>query len=177
MDKKLHLGCGNRKIHGFVNIDIRGEVEPDVICDIFKISEKFENIDLIYTCHTLEHAHREQVPEILTDWYTALKPGGILRLSVPDLKAVCEYYVETENLDNLYGLIYGGQKNPFDFHYTGFDYNTLRRIVKQVGFREFRRYDWRKTEHSFVDDYGQSYLPHMDKLKGRCMSLNVECVK
>ena len=52
---KLNLGCGNRKIHGFVNVDARKDVFPDVIYDVAKIHEKFENVDLVYACHVLEH--------------------------------------------------------------------------------------------------------------------------
>ena len=40
---KLNLGCGNRKIHNFINVDARKEVNPDVVCDVAKIHEKFEN--------------------------------------------------------------------------------------------------------------------------------------
>jgi len=46
-----------------------------------------------------------------------------------------------------------------------------------VGFKEVVRYDWRKTEHFYVDDYSQAYLPHMDKTNGKLMSLNVEAIK
>lgn len=34
---------------------------------------------------------------------------------------------------------------------------------------------WKNTEHSQFDDYSQSYIPHMDKINGTLMSLNVEC--
>lgn len=53
---KLNLGCYNRKIHGFVNVDIREETEPDVVDDISKL-EKFScnSVDLIYSCHSFEH--------------------------------------------------------------------------------------------------------------------------
>jgi hypothetical protein len=39
------------------------------------------------------------------------------------------------------------------------------------------KYDWRDTEHSELDDFSQSYLPHMDKDNGKLMSLNIEAVK
>ena len=49
---KLNLGCYDRKIDGFINVDIREDVEPDVPDDVFKL-EKFEknSADLIYACH------------------------------------------------------------------------------------------------------------------------------
>ena len=34
---KLHLGCFHKKIHGFTNVDIREDVEPDLVDDVFKL--------------------------------------------------------------------------------------------------------------------------------------------
>ena len=34
---KLNLGCGNRKMYGFVNVDARQEVNPDIIYNVAKI--------------------------------------------------------------------------------------------------------------------------------------------
>ena len=32
---KLNLGCYDRKIYGFVNVDVREDVEPDVVVVVF----------------------------------------------------------------------------------------------------------------------------------------------
>ena len=181
---KLNLGCGDRKIHGFINIDARDDIAPDVVCDISHISEQFKNVDLIYACHVLEHfpkksSHFYQTSymELLKDWYDTLKSGGILRLAIPDFDAVVDYYHQAGSLDDLYCMIYGGQKYDFDFHFHCWNFKSLCEDLTQIGFKEIRKYDWRKTEHSYVDDYSQAYLPHMDKIKGRLMSLNVEATK
>ena len=53
---KLNLGCGDRKLHGFVNIDVREDIKPDVVCDITAINSQYDNeVELIYACHVLEH--------------------------------------------------------------------------------------------------------------------------
>ena len=54
---------------------------------------------------------------------------------------------------------------------------TLRSDLLKVGFQNVKIYDWRETEHFFVDDYSQAYLPHMDKANGKLMSLNIEAIK
>jgi hypothetical protein len=46
-----------------------------------------------------------------------------------------------------------------------------------VGFQQVRRWDWRNTDHSQVDDYSQAYLPHLKKQNGQLMSLNLEAIK
>tara|TARA_R110000823_G_scaffold303100_1_gene424411 strand:- start:1295 stop:1864 length:570 start_codon:yes stop_codon:yes gene_type:complete len=181
---KLNLGCGNRKMHGFINVDAREDVKPDFVADVTKINEQFNGVDLIYACHVLEHfplkpSTFQPTPykEVLKNWFSTLKDGGVLRLAIPDIDAACRYYVDTGDLDILYAFFYGGQKYDFDFHYHCWNFETLKRDLLEVGFKEVNLYDWSKTEHFYVDDYSQAYLPHMDKKNGKLMSLNVEAIK
>lgn len=181
---KLNLGCGNKQIKSFINIDGRKEVNPDVVMDITKISSVFENVDLIYTCHVLEHFPYKPlsfssitVKEVIEDWYKALKIGGELRISVPDFQAIAEHYFIHKDLNPLRAFLVGGQKYDFDQHYSVWDFNSLSKLLKEVGFQYVELYDWKKTEHSYCDDYSQSYLPHMDKINGKMMSLNVKGIK
>jgi hypothetical protein len=111
-------------------------------------------------------------------WNEVLKPGGVLRISVPDLEAVFAAYFYHKDLRLLQNFLYGSQKHPYDFHYTGWDFQTMKEDLEAAGFVNVRRYDWQKTPpHNYVDDYSQAYLPHMEKIKGKLMSLNVEANK
>ena len=175
---KLHLGCGEKIIKGFVNVDIRKFDGVDVVSDITNLKNFNPNsISLIYASHVLEHISRRDYLNVLRHWYDLLKPNGILRISVPDIESVFEHYSEYKNLEILRGLIWGGQTYGENYHYCGWDFNTIYDDLSKIGFENIKRYDWRNTEHSDVDDYSQCYLPHMDKKNGKLMSLNVECVK
>lgn len=183
---KLHLGCYYRKIHGYVNVDIRPEVEPDLVEDVFALSSLTEeSADVIYACHVLEHTTRDKALLALARWYALLKPHGVLRLAVPDMEAVCKYYLEHGSLADLSAFFWGSQKHPYDTHYTGWDFRTLKSDLEQVGFKNVCRYDWRETEHFYVDDYSQCYLPKMtyksrrltDTIEGTLLSLNVKAQK
>jgi predicted SAM-dependent methyltransferase len=175
---KLHLGCYDRKIHGFVNIDIREDVNPDVVDDVFKL-KKFEknSVDLIYACHVLEHADYVDSELAMRRWFEILKPGGRLRLAVPDMEAHFAHYYYHKDLRLLHSTFWGSQKHPYDYHKNGWDYKKLQEDLKNVGFRDIMRYNWRETEHFHIDDYSQTYFPHMDKESGKLMSLNVEAIK
>ena len=138
------------------------------------------SVSLIYASHVLEHFGRHAYKAVLEEWFRVLKPGGILRLSVPDFSACAAVYYENglaDGLSGLVGLIAGGQRNEHDFHKMIFDEDFLRRELLDTGFREVRRWDWRTTEHADVDDYSQAYIPHLHKEDGRLMSLNLEAVK
>lgn len=185
-ENKLHLGCGKKKIHGYINVDANQLVNPDVIDDCIELKTfKEKTIDVIYACHILEHFIRERAKLALTRWYQLLKPNGVLRISVPDLKAIFEYYQTTNDIAGLQNLLYGDQKDQFNYHYVGYDEVLLKEILFSIGFKDIKRYDWQDTEHFYIDDYSQCYLPKISyssrrkgsKVEGKLVSLNLEAIK
>ena len=175
---KLNLGCYDRKIDGFVNVDIREDVEPDMLDDVFKL-EKFEknSVDLIYACHVLEHADYKESEIAMKRWFDVLKKGGTLRLAVPDMEAHFAHYYYHKDLRLLHSTFWGSQRHEYDYHKNGWDFKKLEEDLTAAGFSVIKKYDWKKTEHFYVDDYSQTYFPHMDKENGKLMSLNVEAIK
>jgi len=175
---KLHLGCGKRTIPGFVHIDAIDYPHIDHVASIDNLSFiANDSVDLIYNCHVLEHFKRRDVSRVLIEWRRILKPGGTLRISVPDFAKLCEVYQKYGNLDLVLGALFGRQDYLYNIHYNVFDFRVLERELLAAGFTDVRRYDWRKTEHAAVDDYSQAFVPHMDKENGILISLNVECNK
>lgn len=178
---KLHLGCGKKYIPGFFHIDISPGDNIDYVCSADNIQNFGVNsVDLIYASHVLEHFGRWEYERILRHWYGLLKPGGVLRLAVPDFAACVEVYNSLgfeDGLTGLVGLFVGGQRNEYDFHKMIFDKKTLSNTLFEIGFSSVRPWDWRLTEHSDIDDFSQAYLPHMDKQNGKLMSLNLEALK
>jgi len=175
---KLHLGCGEKFIPGFVHIDIRKFPHIDYVSSVDKL-DMFKNnsVDLIYACHLLEHFRRNQIEGVLKEWYRVLKPNGILRLAVPDFEKIVEVYLKYKDLKLILGPLFGRQDYPENTHYVTFDFLTLSKILKKIGFKKIYRYDWQNTIHKDYDDYSQSYIPHMDKKHGILISLNIEAIK
>jgi predicted SAM-dependent methyltransferase len=175
---KLHLGCGKRFIPGFIHIDAIDYPHVDHVTSIDSLSFIPDNtIDLIYNCHVLEHFKRRDVPRILAEWLRVLRPGGTLRVAVPDFAALSKLYQMNGDLGQIIGALIGRQDYLYNIHYNVFDYNTLKICLETVGFKEIRHFNWRETEHADVDDFSQAYIPHMDKENGILISLNVECSK
>lgn len=174
---KLHIGTGSTYLPNWINVDIFSFVQADIYSNAMNLPYERESCDLIYASHVLEHFNRHVVLAVLTHWRDLLKVGGILRLAVPNFKAVCEYYAETGDLCKLIGLLYGGQSNVLDKHHIIFDEATLTWDLQKVGFEKISRWDWRTTEHAQFDDYSQAYLPPFQRDTGRLMSLNMEAIK
>lgn len=177
--KKINLGCFNKKLPGFINVDIREDVNPDIVDDIFKLDNFQDNsVDLIYCSHALEHLDYAETDKALDNWHRVLKSKGIIRLSVPDLEAIFSHYVYYKDLDVMMHMLYGSQRHPFDYHKNGWDFDRIKRDLTRHGFTDVRLWDWRDTDpHYYCDDYSQAYWPHMDKENGKLLSLNVEATK
>jgi hypothetical protein len=94
----------------------------------------------------LEHFGHAEIPPILAAWRRVLKPGGTLRISVPDLDRIVKIYrknwkhFQTPGNAPWTGLIYGGQLDAYDFHKTGFNLCWLKFLLEGAGFEAVRPY-------------------------------------
>lgn len=52
------------------------------------------SVDFIYTSHFIEHLPRYQTIKLLTECKRNLRPGGVLRICIPDVKLLAEKYVQ-----------------------------------------------------------------------------------
>jgi len=182
---RLHLGCGSRCIPGFVHVDLAEYPHVDHRRSVADLSPFADgSADLIYASHVLEYFDRQEAAGILAEWRRVLRPGGTLRLAVPDFPALVQVYQQTADLKNILGPLYGRMvlrrsdgRAEVVYHRTVYDFPSLRRLLEESAFADVRIYDWRRTIHKDYDDHSQAYFPHMDKQQGLLISLNVEAVK
>lgn len=170
----LHLGCGAIDHPQFVNVD--GFPLPHVhyvrpIDDLSPFTDG--SAALVYASHCLEHFPHAAVPRVLAEWRRVLRPGGILRLSVPDFDRILEIYEQHDrDLDTIARFLMGGQLNAFDFHQVVFNRRSLSALLEQAGLREVREWTPGSDELTTFDDWsGRS-----TEVGGRkhLLSLNLE---
>lgn len=79
---KLHLGCGNKKLEGYINCDISKEVNPDRIVDLEdELPFKDNSVDEIIIEHTLEHI--KNISLLLKEMYRVCKNDAKIKIKVP----------------------------------------------------------------------------------------------
>ena len=166
----LHLGAGTRKLPGYTSVDIRPEVEPDIVADI-ETMEGFKNAsaEIIYAAHVLEHIPRTHVITVLEEWRRVLKPGGILRLSVPDFMVLAELYLyEGVSMWRITGPLHGRQDYVANTHFVSFDYEYLAWMLGVAGYHNIRHWHPAQDHPSGYDDIS------LARIDLRYISLNVE---
>lgn len=72
---------------------------------------KNDSCDIIYACHILEHISRNEVQGVVNKWHSKIKPGGSLRIAVPDFEKIVQWYTKTKKLEDVLGLLIGGHKD------------------------------------------------------------------
>lgn len=111
--KLLNLGCGINYHPLWINIDFVS-TGPDVMAHNLLSGIPFpdHSFDVVYHSHVLEHFSREDAQDFIAECYRVLKPGGLLRVAVPDLEEIVKCYLSKleECLTNK-----SGDKDDYDW--------------------------------------------------------------
>jgi len=154
---RLHLGCGERRLPGYHNIDFGTEnhtvLNPaaDEVGDITLLRYPAETIEEIRLHHVFEHFCRAQAVALLLVWQSWLRPGGIVRIEVPDFaasaRAALGLMASRPRQAVAIRHIFGSQEAEWADHKAGYTARTLRDLVSRCGFvpGRLRRAAWRGT--------------------------------
>ena len=82
---KLNIGCGYRKMgDGFINIDNRPDVEPDLVWNVLDgLPYPDSSVDFVLANDFLEHIPIGKTVQVIEEIFRVLKPGGIFESMTP----------------------------------------------------------------------------------------------
>jgi predicted SAM-dependent methyltransferase len=112
----LNLGCGSHFNPQWVNIDF-SKTGDKVIAHNLLNGIPFDDgmFEVVYHSHVLEHFPKKDAATFVGECYRVLKPGGIIRIVIPDLEQI------VSNYSRLLAL---GKSNPGDKN-TREDYDWI----------------------------------------------------
>ena len=93
----LNLACGSSFItdQGWVNVDFAPTSRKVLQLNLLdKLPFPDQQFQVLYSSHFLEHVPIDIVQQLLRDWRRLLKPGGRIRLVVPDFQYLARRYLE-----------------------------------------------------------------------------------
>ena len=130
----LNIGGGDPKSETYVEREGYVLVDRSVGKEAYPLDYPDDSADEILSSHVLEHFPYEKVMDVLRDWTRVLKPGGVLKIAVPDFAWVCEQYGK-QNDYNLQGFVMGGHIDDNDHHDAIFDSDSLKEMLAHVGLQ------------------------------------------
>jgi SAM-dependent methyltransferase len=90
----VNFGCGEVFHRDWINLD-GNPCAPEVQrCDIRnRLPFEQESVDAVYHSHVLEHLDAGNAKKFLRECRRILRPGGIIRVALPDLEGIARTYL------------------------------------------------------------------------------------
>lgn len=123
---KLNLGAGDTQIEGYTPIDRKNGRE------IYPLDFEDESLDEIRASHCLEHFSHTETRKVLEHWITKLKPGGCIKIAVPDFEWVARNYLDGKPI-NVQAYVMGAHLDDNDRHGAQFDREALFELMITLG--------------------------------------------
>jgi predicted SAM-dependent methyltransferase len=152
--RRLNWGCGTEPPDGWINCDIKEGAGIDISCDIREgLPLEASSLDYVVSVHALPELPYPDVEPALTELHRVLKPGGVLRLALPDLEKAMRAYGEgnadyflipDDDVRSLGGKLivqmtwYGYSKSMYTFDFT-------EELLYRSGFRRAVRCRYQET--------------------------------
>jgi predicted SAM-dependent methyltransferase len=139
----VNFGCGPVDDDRFISVDARPMKHVDLVTSnpMLHLLRR-ESVDLLYASHVFEHISYHDQHAVLFRWHALLKPGGVLRVSVPDFDKLIALYAENGgSIRSIQAAAMGGQDYPGNCHYALFNREHLSAQLRHVGFGRIDDWD------------------------------------
>lgn len=138
---KLNLGSGGWTIDGFTNID------DHLGTSVYPLPEWVQDnsVDEIYASHIYEHLPHCEAINVMAHWVQKLRPGGRIRVAVPNFLDLAKRYIAGEPGFNPQGYIMGGQVDAGDYHKSIWDKELLTEVMVVAGLEKIQTW---KSEYT-----------------------------
>ncbi len=159
---KLNVGCGTDYKEGWVNVDNNSDnniTKLDLNHDLRNpLPYKDNTVDFIFNEHFFEHLTVEEGQMAMKEFMRVLKPGGVMRIAMPDLEDTVEAYYNPKwkerDVMRKFDLEFvqtRAEMINMNFHWWGhkwlYDWEELERRLREAGYTKIKRCKHSKSKH------------------------------
>ena len=139
---RLHLGCGPKRLPGYINIDATVTPATDVVMEVLALDLPANSVAEIYSSHFIEHLNWPDIERALLEWRRVLELGGVITIRCPNFIYVLEEFLKADyetrwgaHIRRIFGIV---ERGPWMAHRYGFSARRLRDVMKTHGFEVLR---------------------------------------
>lgn len=149
---RLNLGCGDKLLSGYINIDIapsRKGIKPDKIMDLKHLDYCDNSIDEILSIHVIEHFYYWEAENLVKEWQRVLKNNGRIIIECPNILFAAKMLSKNPKQININKKtdqmtlwpLYGDPswQDPLMCHKWGYTPDTLKHLLESAGFQGIKK--------------------------------------
>ena len=153
-----------------------------------KLPFKDNSVDFVYMSEVIEHFYFWEAVNILKEIHRILKPSGVLRITTPDIKKICQAYLSNEidsfEFNSFFYPSYHYKKPKIiekigakiyntRYHLWLYDFATLKHILESLNFINIVELEPLKGKTPDLDKL-ENYDYSSDKMRLRSMYIEAE---
>ena len=156
--RRLNWGCGRMGQPGWINSDLKTGHGIQISCDIRDgLPLESDFMDYVVSIHALPEIHYKDQVLILRELRRVIKPGGVLRLGLPDIDRSIEAYLRRDSSFFLVpdedaasvGAKFVLQLIWYGYSKTFFNYDFIAELLGRAGFSRVERVAYGETTTRF----------------------------
>jgi predicted SAM-dependent methyltransferase len=106
-----------------------------------------QSVDVIYSSHFFEHLFKNDAERLMRDAFASLKPGGIMRIAVPDLDYAIKLYQAGHKQRMLEDYFFVEDRSSYlARHKFMYDFELLQSALRKAGFENIRRCSYQQGD-------------------------------
>lgn len=112
------------------------------------------SVDFVFSSHVVHHLYRDDAVNLIREAIRVLRPGGTMRIAVPDLERIVALYLDGSREQALEYFFYSKRpRSELNTRRYQYDFILLKDLMEEAGVRNVRRCQ-----------FGEGRVPDLDQL-------------
>lgn len=143
---KINVGCGYKKLEGYINVDFNPDVKPDFVMPAWNLDFEDSSANEILADQVIEHLGFFKTKYFLSEAQRILRKDKYLVIKTPDVVKSFELFLKADDRtdrERILGWIYGSETEGMNHVYC-FPEELLGDLLSEFGFEIIKaeKYDY-----------------------------------